>query len=131
MPTATTDQWLLTADEFAAVLNTMLERYRSSPPATLLAVPNFGSLLYAWKQGSRDDEAKAWVENQTRTVAGLLAFLSRVRSWRATNGDVFYPLKQEDFEYFLDYPATAQRVQHLSENPDLAVADRQLAAQLL
>ena len=125
------DQWLLTANEFAAVLSTMLERYRSTPPAVLLAVPNFGSLLYAWKQGSRDDEAKAWVENQTRTDAGLLAFLSRVRSWRATNGEVFHPLKQEDLEHFMDYAATAQRVQHLAENPVLAEGDRQLAAELL
>jgi hypothetical protein len=125
------DRWLLTAAEFTAALNKMLQRYRDTSPADLLAVPNFVNLLYAWQQGSGTDEPRTWVLEQTATDAGLLAFLSRARSVRVSNDEVQYPLKQEDLERFLDYDAAVDRLRRLSENADAPAEERQLASRLL
>ena len=123
-------EWLLTADEFAGVLATMLRRFRETPPAELIRVPQFLSLLYAWLQGSGTDETRQWVQAQTATNAGLLAFLSHVRGWRATNGTVYYPLNRRDLKNFLDYDAALKRVQTVSTD-DASEANRKLASELL
>jgi hypothetical protein len=125
------DQWLLTAEEFTAVLNRMLHRYRTAPAADLLTAPKLVSLLYAWQQGSRTDEPRNWLLEQTATDDGLLDFLSRARSWRAINGNVQYPLKQEDLERFLEYDTVVERVRRIAERADAPAQQRQLAAGLL
>jgi len=70
------DRWLLTASEFTSVLSTMLRRYRETQAAELMRVPDFLSLLYAWKQGSGTDEVRAWVATHTATDKELFEFLS-------------------------------------------------------
>ena len=125
------DQRLLTTAEFAAALETMFGRYRNAPPADLLAVPNLISLLYGWDQGTGTDEARRWVEARVTTDAGLLAFLSRARSWRATNDVVYYPLKQADLEKFLDYNNAVERVQRVAVSPDVPADQRTLAGELM
>jgi hypothetical protein len=123
---------MLTAEEFTQVLGTMLNRYREAPPGELMQVPQFLSLLYAWKQGSRSDEAREWVGAQTVTDAGLLSILARVRSWRASSDTgIQYPLKRRDLESFLDFDAALKRLQAISTSGDASSADRNLALELL
>ncbi len=125
-------QRLLTASEFATVLETMLGRYLSASAKQLLNVPNLMSLLYGWQQGSGTDEAKKWVEAQTAADAGLLAFLSRARGRVVSSADgVYYPLKRHDLERFLNYEDALQRVRHIESNADTQAADRELAKELL
>jgi hypothetical protein len=87
-------EWLLSAED-ADVLATMLRRYREMPPSELMRVPKLLSLLFAWLHGSGSDEPRRWVQEQTATDAGLLAFLARVRGWAASSTiGIYYPLRR-------------------------------------
>lgn len=125
------DRWVLTADEFNEALSTMLRRYRETRPAELVKVPNFLGLLYAWKQGSGNEEARDWVSAFITTDEGLLAFLSAARSWIAssTHG-VYYPLKRRDLEPFLDVDDALRRVDTIARNANASEADKKLAGDL-
>lgn len=124
------DQWLLTAEEFKQVLDIMLARFRSSSPNELLRVPNLMSLLYGWQQGAQNDEARRWVEAQTADDAGLLAFLPRARAWVASD-QVYYPLRRQDLENFLDYSDAVARLQRLAIDPNIPRQDRDTATEML
>jgi predicted KAP-like P-loop ATPase len=125
-------EWLLTAAEFDDVLSAMLKRYREMPPADLMRVPQLLSLLFAWHQGSGTEEARRWVETQTVTDSGLLAFLSRVRSWRASsNVGVQYPLRHRELENFLDFENAVRRMEAVASSANASDADRRLASELL
>jgi predicted KAP-like P-loop ATPase len=122
----------LSVEEFHDVLNIMLNRYRETRPAELMQVPQFLSLLYAWKQGGGDGEVEKWVSAQTARNAGLLSFLSRVRSWRASSGaGIQYPLKRRDLENFLDFDAALKRLETISSSTEASEPDRRLAHELL
>jgi hypothetical protein len=123
--------WLLSADEFNSVRKVMLERYRATPAADLMRVPELVGLLYAWLQGGGQDAPKVWVESQTATNAGLLDFLSRARGWAATKG-VVQLLKRGDLERFLDFDLAVLRLKAISNDVDAsAQAERELASELL
>ena len=124
-------QRLLTQAEFQAALASMLRRYAELPPQQLRAVPNLVSLLYGWKQGAGNDDARHWVEANTRTDQDLLAFLARARGWTSSSGGIQYPLKRHDLANFLDYDAAVERVRAIADNAQLAAHQRQLAAELL
>ena len=124
------DQRLLAVTEFPDVLASMLQRYRATPPEDLLRVPNFLSVLYAWQQGGQDEEVRSWVEQQTATDAGLLAFLSRIRGW-AMGNEVYYPLNRRDIGHFLDYEAVVRRVNSIATAPDTSDEQRRLASELM
>ena len=69
---------------------------------------------------------------QTATNAGLLSFLSRVRSWRASSGaGIQYPLKRRDLENFLDFDAALKRLETISTSAEASEPDRRLAHELL
>jgi hypothetical protein len=95
-----------------------------------MSVPQFLSLLYAWVQGSGTDEARRWVEAHTRTDAELLTFLSRVRSWRAADGNVYHPLNRRDLKNFLDCDAAWQRLQTIAKG-NASEENRKRASELL
>jgi hypothetical protein len=122
---------LLTGTEFRNVLVTMLGRYRKTPPQELMRVPQFLSLLYAWRQGGDPEEVRAWVKQQTVTVDGLLLFLSSIRGWRATNGHVYHPLRKVDLESFLDVDDALHRLEAVSKSADAAEDQRKLVSELL
>jgi predicted KAP-like P-loop ATPase len=125
-------EWLLSAAEFADVLATMLRRYRDTPPSELMRVPKLLSVLYAWLQGSGPDEPRRWVQAQTATDAGLLAFLARVRGWAASSTiGIYYPLRRRDLQNFIDVEDALQRVRAISTSANASQADRQLASELL
>lgn len=124
-------QWLLTAQEFGDVLQLMLKRYRETPPETLINVPNLVSLLYAWAQGTGDGQARKWVQKQIATDQGLLTFLSRARSWAASNDVVSHPLQRRDLAPFLDFEQELRRLEVISSDPEQPDADRKLAIELL
>src|SRR5262249_35654194 len=107
-------EWLLTGFEFWEVLVTMLGRYRETPLPELMRVPQPLSLLYAWRQGGDPEEVRRCVIQQTATDSSLLLFLSSIRSWRATNGHVYYPLRREDLQNFLDVDDALQRLKVIS-----------------
>jgi hypothetical protein len=124
---------LLTAAEFTVVLETMLNRYRNAAPDELLRVPNTLSLLYAWRQGAANDEVREWVARviETDAGAGFLRLLSRIRSWRSSNDLVYYPLKRDDLQNFLDFDHAVRRLNEIEGRPDVTPEDRQLATELL
>ena len=123
--------WVLNESEFDQVLNIVLNRYRDAPPDDLMRVPELLSLLYAWLQGGRADEVRQWVEKQTATDAGLLAFLPRVRTWMNVNGVQYYPLKRRDLENFLDFDRATRRLQAIAANDEGPPTQRALAQELL
>jgi hypothetical protein len=125
-------QRLLTAAEFEVVLRTMLKRFSETPPDKLMRAPNLMSLLYGWMQGGGADEARQWVEKQTSTDSGLLTFLSHARGWAAnSNIGVYYPLRKNDLQNFLDYEEAVRRVRAIAASSTASEADRDLAAELL
>lgn len=125
-------QRLLTAAEFEVVLSMMLKRFSETPPDELMRAPNLMSLLYGWKQGGGADEARRWVESQIRTDSGLLTFLSHARGWAAnSNVGVYYPLRRNDLQNFLDYEEAVRRVRAIAASSAASEADRELAAELL
>jgi predicted KAP-like P-loop ATPase len=123
--------WILNEEEFSRILNIMLNRYRDTPAENLMRVPNLLSLLYAWRQGGRPDEVRRWVEKQVAPDAGLLTFLSRVRTWMNVNGIQYYPLKRRDLENFLDFDRAIQRLQAIAADGDAPSTQRVLAEELL
>jgi hypothetical protein len=126
------ERWLLTTDEFNEALATMLRRYREMPPAALSQVPNFLSLLYAWKQGSGTDEARDWVTAFTATDQGLLTFLSSARSWTASTArGVYYPLKREEVQPFIDVDAAIARVNAIIQRATATTDEKNRARELL
>jgi hypothetical protein len=124
-------EWLLTGLEFWEVLVTMLGRYRETPPSELMRVPQFLSLLYAWLQGGDPEEVRLWATQQTGTDAGLLLFLSRIRSWRAANGHVYHPLRRDDLQNFLNADGALRRLEVISKSTDTPEQQRKLASELL
>ena len=125
-------QWLLSASEFRDVLVTMLRRYRETPAAELMRVPELISLLYAWKQGSGTEEARAWVAAQTETDDGFFAFLSCLRSWAANSElGVYRPLKRRNLIDFLDYDHALRRLDGILLSEDASEHSRKLASELL
>jgi hypothetical protein len=124
-------EWLLTGLEFWEVLVTMLRRYRDTPPPELMRVPQFLSLLYAWRQGGDPEEVRLWVTKQTATDGGLLLFLSSIRSWRAANGHVYHPLKRDDLQNFLAVDNALQRLEVISTSTGAPDQQRKLASELL
>jgi hypothetical protein len=125
------DRRLVSAAEFGEVLSVMLKRYREASPAQVMGVPDLLSLLYAWLQGGGPDEPTQWVSNQIETNSGLLALLSRVRSWAATSGAVYHPLKRRDLEKFFDFDEAVKRLEIISKSSNISEVDRQLASELL
>lgn len=126
------DQRLLTTAEFEGVLAAMLRRFRETPPDELMRAPNLMSLLYAWKQGSGTDDARRWVEARIQTDDGLLAFLSRARTWAASSSiGVYYPLKQRDLHNFLNYEDALRRVDTIANGAATPEGLRTRAAELL
>jgi hypothetical protein len=110
----------------------MLRRFAETPPEELMRAPNLLSLLYCWKQGSGNDDAKHWAEALTQTDTGLLSLLSRLRGWSSSSSHgVQYPLRRRDLEHFFDYDAVLQRVRQKSEDMDADPEVRALAAELL
>jgi len=124
-------EWLLTGIEFGKVLLTMLSRYRETPPPELMRAPQFLSLLYAWRQGGDPEEVRQWVRQQTATDAALVLFLSSIRSWRATNGYVYHPLRRMDLQNFLDVDDALQRLEVVSKSTDASEEEQKLASELL
>ena len=126
------NQRLLTAAEFAQVLATMLRRFAETPPEDVMRAPNLISLLYGWKQASGTDDARLWVEANTRTDDGLLAFLARARGWSSSSSHgVQYPLKRADLQNFLDYDASIHRVRAIANDTHAAPERRQTAGELM
>ncbi len=123
--------WLLNADEFRSALNMILDRYRNMPPEELMRVPDFLSLLYAWHQSGNANEVKGWVEKQISTDPGLLAFLSKTRSWMNVNGVQFYPLKRRDLGNFLDFDRAVRRLEVIALDSDASPSQRTVAKELL
>ena len=124
-------EWLLTAIEFREVLVAMLDRYRATPVPALMRVPQFLSLLYAWRQGGDPEEVRQWVREATTSDTGLLLFLSSIRGWRAANGHVYYPLRQMDLESFLNVDDALHRLEAVSNSADASEEHRKLASDLL
>jgi len=123
---------LLNAVEFEQARTTMLRRFAVTPPADLMNVPNLVSLLYGWKQASGNDDARTWVEANTRADDGLLAFLARARGWLSSSDDgIQYPLNRRDLSNFLDYDAAVRRVRAIAEDIQAAPERRQTAQELL
>ena len=122
---------ILNEEEFGQVLNIVLNRYRDTPPEDLMRVPELLNLLYAWLQGGRSEEVRQWVKKQTATDAGLLTFLSRVRTWMDVNGIQYYPIKRRELQSFLDFDRATQRLQTIAANNDVPAAQRTLAQELL
>jgi len=125
------EQRLLRPAEFKLVLERMLRRYRETPPDELMEVPRFLSLLFAWLQGGGRPDVEAWVEENTRTDAGLLEFLSRVRTPVVSNKGAQYPLRREDLSYFLNYDSAMKRVNTIFNDPQSPPEMRQLAKELI
>ena len=114
------------------MLAAMVQRYRATPSAELMRVPQFLSLLYAWRQGTDGAEVAEWVRVHTTTDVDLLAFLASVRSWSASSTfGIQYPLKRRDLEPFLDFDEAIRRLRAMSTNGDVAQSDRQKALELL
>jgi hypothetical protein len=89
------------------------------------------SLLYGWKQAAGNDDARQWVEANTRTNEDLLAFLSRARGWSSTGEGIQYPLKRQDLSNFLDYDTAVRRVEAIADDARAPSEQRRLAAELL
>lgn len=122
---------ILTPDEFTRALASMLRRYGQMPARQLFSTPNLVSLLYGWKQGAQNDDAKDRVEANTRTDEELLFFLSRARGWTSINGGIQHPLKREDIANFLDYDAAVRRVQAIADSPQTQEEQRRLASEIV
>jgi hypothetical protein len=126
------EKWLLTRQEFERVMAMMLQRYRTTPPTELMRVPQFLSLLYGWRQAANDAEVAEWVQAQTATDDGLLAFLASVRHWSASSTfGVQYPLRRQTLQPLLDFDDAIKRLTALSENNNIAQDARQKALELL
>lgn len=123
--------WLLSADEFSDALNVMLNRYQNMPPGELMRVPELLNLLYAWREGGRGKEVGEWVDAQTATDEGLLAFLSHVRSWMDVNGVQYHPLNRRDLKNFLDFDRATRRLEIIARDDRTSQSQRAVASELL
>jgi hypothetical protein len=121
--------WLLDQAEFNDVVQIMNDRYSRLDSETLKAVPDLLNLLFAWAQSGHPKEARAWVQAQTSTTTGLLAFLQKAKSWANRNGKTHYPLRRKNLDQFLDFDATLRRLEDISRQSDQK--DQALAKELL
>jgi hypothetical protein len=127
------DRRMLAPAEFERVRVMMLDRYRSMPPSELVDVPDFLSLLFAWRQAADDsDEPRRWVQDQIADNAALLRILSKMRNWVSSSArGVYYPLTRENIQPFLDYEEAKQRVSSIASDSGLSPAERSIASGLL
>jgi hypothetical protein len=121
--------WVLDQAEFNDAVRIMNDRYSQLDAETLKTVPDLLNLLFAWAQSGHPNEARAWVQAQTSTTPGLLAFLQKTKSWANRNGKTHYPLRRSNLEQFLDFDATLRRLENISRQS--GQKDQALARELL
>jgi hypothetical protein len=121
--------WVLDQTEFNNAVRIMNYRYSQLDSEMLKTVPDLLNVLFAWAQSGHQSEARVWVENQTATTSGLLAFLQKAKSWSNLNGKTHYPLRRRNLEQFLDFDATLRRLEDISRRSDQK--DQALAKELL
>ena len=93
---------------------------------SLNAVSGFNRPL----QGDADG-AKEWVRDTIKSDEGLLSVLEGMRSWRAVNSEVIYPLTKENVSRFLDYESAYERVKLISESSEPLSSTKKSADMLL
>lgn len=108
---------LLNVHEFNDALAVMLLRFDKTPSKLIMQVPELLNLLFCWKEGAQNDDAKKWVERNTRSDEGLLEFLSNVRSF--SHSSVYglqFPLIRRNLEPFIDYDQSLARVKIIANS---------------
>jgi len=111
-------EWLLSRGELDIAATELLRRYRDLVPEDLEQLPRMASLLFAWMQyePSSLDEIQAKVAELCRDDADFLKFLQRMRSWKATNGFVSYPLRESSLSPFMNVDNLRDRLTILSSS---------------
>lgn len=122
------ENWLLTSEEFTNIAVTMRNRYKKSPPDTLMKMPQFTNMLYGWLQlgegAEPETEVKNWVKSTISTDDGFITLMENMRGWSAVNGQVLYPLKTRDIEHFFDVDEIDTRLTEIAERNDNQLSSR-------
>ncbi len=124
------EERLFSAAEFQQVAEAMIGRYRTLKSDDLRRVPQISNILYAWLQYEPDskDEIRMKVAEWGRSDVDFMMLLEGMRSWRAVNGDVSYPLRKTDVELVMDFGEVEMRLESIAQkSSDKALADRATA----
>ncbi|MEW6166493.1 MAG: P-loop NTPase fold protein [Pseudomonadota bacterium] len=123
-------EWLLSAGEYEVVSDALLARYRAMTPEVMKRTPNVHATFYAWHQSrpGSEDEIRGKIAELSRDDSDFLVMLESMRSWRAVNGAVSYPLRKSELDWLLNFDEVESRLKRLaagSEDLDKArrVAD--------
>jgi len=127
------DTWLLTAEELELIKKIFLKRLTESQPSSLLKVPHFLSLMYAWHQVGDAEGALSWISHQTASDPGFLAVLEKMKSWSDSSSEgVQYKLRPETLDtFFGGASAVKHRLKLISKNDQNEDTVRFRAAELL
>jgi hypothetical protein len=119
-------EWLLSRDELDIAATKLLRRYRGLTSEDLERLPGIASLFFAWKQYEPNSlgEIQAKVAELCQDDENFLKFLQRMRSWKATNGIVSFPLRESSLSPFMDVDQLRDRLINLSSSSGFPDADQ-------
>lgn len=111
------EERVLQSDELSLVIDVLTTRYASLTMEELGRYPGAANALYAWLQSGEAGEAEVrqWVSAQTKSDEGLLSFLESIRSWRATNDQVSYPLYVSTIAQFINAEDAENRLHVIAD----------------
>lgn len=124
-------EWIFDQAEFSRVVEIMQSRYKSESVDNMLSAPGMLNILFAWQQSGDSEGPKGWASNVSKDDEGLLKLLQGMRTWRAVNGDVRYPLTKSNVGRFIDYDEAEKRVKEIFNDPATKPEQRTLAKGLL
>ena len=111
------EERLMTSDQLDSITDLYLNRLKVIKPEDIIEIPNFSNAMYAWLQGSAEGkkEIRKWLAGYIKTDIGLLKFLNSMRGWTASS-IVYYPLRKNSIEDFVDYKEARNRVEKIADN---------------
>ncbi|OBQ70146.1 hypothetical protein A8146_28500 [Mesorhizobium loti] len=90
------------------------------------------SLLFGWAQAGDFEEVREWVQANTLDDRKFLSFLYHARGWvSSSNRGVYYPLKKNELDYFLDFESAVQRLYSIASDGKTSPADLDQARTLI
>lgn len=124
------ENWIFSERELDDVIALLLDRSKTGDREKIIDTPDVLSLMYGWLQSGDEAGVMEWVREQHATDAGLLKLLAECRGWMHSDR-TYHPLNRRDLAKFMNFDKALERLNEISENPNMTENERALAAELI
>jgi predicted KAP-like P-loop ATPase len=118
------------SEELDSMIDLMVNRLRSSDRDLIINTPEVLTLLDTWIDIGEEKDVLMWVNEQLKSEDTFLKLLSKCRGWMASD-QVYYPLRRESLEKYLDFDKALNRLSMIAEDVSKPEGKKALARELL